>query len=96
MLRDQRPDVVHVLVPPNQHHALASASLRSGAHVFLEKPMCTSVEEADDLLRIALDSELKLGVNHNFLYSSAYLTSANDHSIRHDQSTRSYNFQLFL
>ena len=72
LLHNQRVDVVHVLVPPDQHHALASAVLRSGAHVFLEKPMCTSVEEAEDLLSIARDSGLQLGVNHNFLYSSAY------------------------
>ena len=72
MLRDQRVDVVHVLVPPDQHHALARAALRSGAHVFLEKPMCTSVDQADDLLQAARVNGLKLAVNHNFLFSGAY------------------------
>ena len=72
MLRKQRVDTVHVLAPPDQHHALASAALRSGAHVFLEKPMCLSIAEAEDLLKIASDRRLKIGVNHNFLYSAAY------------------------
>src|ERR1700733_5033224 len=72
MLHNQRVDTVHVLAPPDQHHALASEALRSGAHVFLEKPMCSSVEQADDLLRMARDTRLKLGVNHNFMYSGAY------------------------
>ena len=72
MLRDQRLDAVHVLAPPDQHHAIAEAALRSGAHVFLEKPMCTSVEEAEELLQTARESGLKIGVNHNFLYSAAY------------------------
>ena len=72
MLRNQRLDAVHVLAPPDQHHALASVALRSGAHVFLEKPMCTSVAEADNLLLTARDRVLKIGVNHNFLYSAAY------------------------
>ena len=40
--------------------------------MFLEKPMCTSADQADDLLRMVLDSGLKLGVNHNFLFSGAY------------------------
>ena len=40
--------------------------------MFLEKPMCTSVGEADDLLQTASDRGLKIGVNHNFLYSAAY------------------------
>ena len=34
--------------------------------------MCTSVAEADDLLRIAHDRALKIGVNHNFLFAPAY------------------------
>ena len=72
MLHDQRVDAVHVLVPPDQHHAIASVALRAGTNVFLEKPMCTSVDQADDLLQTARDSGLKLGVNHNFLFSSAY------------------------
>jgi predicted dehydrogenase/nucleoside-diphosphate-sugar epimerase len=72
MLRDQRLDAVHVLVPPDQHHTIASEALQSGAHVFLEKPMCTTVAEAESLLQIARERGLKIGVNHNFLYSAAY------------------------
>src|SRR5262245_8136374 len=41
----QRLDVVHILVPPDRHHSLAKTALQSGVNVFLEKPMCTSVEE---------------------------------------------------
>jgi predicted dehydrogenase/nucleoside-diphosphate-sugar epimerase len=72
MLNSQRVDVVHVLTPPDQHYPLASVALRSGAHVFLEKPMCISVSEAEDLLNLARDNGRTLGVNHNFLYSGAY------------------------
>ena len=72
MLRNRRLDAVHVLAPPDQHHTIAQAALRSGAHVFLEKPMCVSVAEAEGLLQIARDRRLEVGVNHNFLYSAAY------------------------
>jgi nucleoside-diphosphate-sugar epimerase/predicted dehydrogenase len=72
MLRSERLDTVHVLVPPDHHHSLAKIALRSGVNVFLEKPMCTSVEEADELLALARDSGLRVGVSHNLLYTGAY------------------------
>jgi nucleoside-diphosphate-sugar epimerase/predicted dehydrogenase len=72
MLREQRLDSVHVLVPPDLHYSLTKLALQSGVHVFLEKPMCLSVDEADDLLDAALRAGLRIGVNHNFLFSGAY------------------------
>jgi predicted dehydrogenase/nucleoside-diphosphate-sugar epimerase len=72
MLRDERLDCVHVLVPPDRHHSLARTALQSGVHVFVEKPMCVSVEQADELLALARDKRLRLGVNHNMLYAGAY------------------------
>ncbi len=72
MLQDQRLDSVHVLVPPDLHHSLAKLALQSGIHVFLEKPMCSTADAADELLAIARDKGLRIGVNHNFLYSGAY------------------------
>ena len=73
MLREQNVHVLHVLTPPNSHHSLAKNALGSGTHVFLEKPMCLSSEEADELLTLAHQKGLHVGVNHNFLFSSAYL-----------------------
>jgi predicted dehydrogenase/nucleoside-diphosphate-sugar epimerase len=72
MLADQRIDVVHVLTPPDRHHSMAKAILHAGANVFLEKPMCTSIRETDELLEIAEARSLLVGVNHNFLFSGAY------------------------
>lgn len=72
MLADQRIDVVHVLTPPDRHYSLAKLVLQAGSNVFFEKPMCTSVREADELLEMANANGLVIGVNHNFLFSSAY------------------------
>jgi predicted dehydrogenase/nucleoside-diphosphate-sugar epimerase len=72
MLQNQRLDSVHVLVPPDRHHSLARTALQSGVHVFVEKPMCISVEQADELLALARGNGLRLGVNHNMLYAGAY------------------------
>jgi predicted dehydrogenase/nucleoside-diphosphate-sugar epimerase len=72
MLGSQQLDSVHVLVPPDRHHSLAKTALQSGVNVFLEKPMCTSVEEANELVELARDSGLYLGINHNMQYAGAY------------------------
>jgi predicted dehydrogenase/nucleoside-diphosphate-sugar epimerase len=72
MLRDQRLHCVHVLVPPDQHHSVARMALESGVHVFVEKPLCISLEQADELLELARYKRLRLGVNHNMLYAGAY------------------------
>lgn len=72
MLESQRLDSVHLLVPPNLHYPLARTALEAGAHVLIEKPMCISVAQADELCTLARESGLKLGVSHNMLYAGAY------------------------
>jgi nucleoside-diphosphate-sugar epimerase/predicted dehydrogenase len=72
MLGEARIDVAHVLVPPDLHHAIAKKVLEAGAHVFVEKPMCVSVEECDDLLATARAAGLTIGVNHSMIYIPAY------------------------
>src|SRR5947209_3420949 len=38
LLREARPDVVHVTTPPHTHAAVARECLEAGAHVYVEKP----------------------------------------------------------
>ena len=42
----ERANIVHVCTPDHQHTDLVIGALRSGAHVFVEKPMTTSLSEA--------------------------------------------------
>jgi len=72
MLLSQKLESVHVLSPPNVHYSLAQAALQSGVNVFLEKPMCISIQEAKEIINMAYDRGLQLGVNHNLLYSNCY------------------------
>ena len=72
MLSEQRLDCVHILVPPELHHGLARSCLQSGAHVFLEKPMIITVDEAHELLELARGKHLYVGVNHNMMFMAAY------------------------
>ncbi len=49
MLRDAAVDAVLVLTPPDSHAAYAEMAVRAGKHVLVEKPLVTSVEEAERL-----------------------------------------------
>ncbi|NJC04505.1 nucleoside-diphosphate-sugar epimerase/predicted dehydrogenase [Sphingomonas kaistensis] len=72
MLAEQQIDVVHILTPPDTHHALAEKVLQAGSHVFVEKPMCASTSETSDLLETAAEAGLKIGVNHNLTFLSSF------------------------
>ena len=72
MLNNTRIDCIHLLTPPDLHYDIAKKALLGGVHVFLEKPMCTSVAEADELVQLARQKGLYLGVSHNFLFTEAF------------------------
>ncbi|MFV1966037.1 MAG: Gfo/Idh/MocA family protein [Pirellulaceae bacterium] len=65
-------DVVDVIVPNRVHHEVATAVLSSGKHLLLEKPMCLTTEECDDVLRLAKDNQLQVAINHEFRMSSLW------------------------
>lgn len=78
MLENERLDVVHVLTPPDQHYAVGHLLLDSGAHLLLEKPMCSEAAGCDGLLTKAERRNRRLGVSHNFLFHPAYELLRND------------------
>jgi predicted dehydrogenase len=71
MLRDVRPDVVHVTTPPTSHYRLALDALRAGAHVVVEKPATSTFEELEGLLRGAGEAGRALVEDYNYLFNRA-------------------------
>jgi len=59
-----KPDAVCICTYPDTHAELARKSLLAGAHVFVEKPLAVSVEEASDLVNLAQKSKKKLAVGY--------------------------------
>ena len=47
LIERHRPDVVHIVTPPQTHAALAIQAMEAGCHVFVEKPMAVNLEEAE-------------------------------------------------
>lgn len=68
MLKEFKPDVVHILTPVPIHKTIAIACLENGCHVLIEKPMCLSVEEADEIIQIAQKKKLLVCVDHMRLF----------------------------
>ncbi len=67
--RDPRVDAVVVATPTASHFALAREALRAGKDVLVEKPLCTSSAEAEELVRLARRRGRVLMVGHLFLYN---------------------------
>jgi len=65
-------DVVDVVLPSHLHHQVASAALSADKHLLLEKPMCLSVEQCDDLIRLVRKSNRLLAVGHELRLSSLW------------------------
>jgi len=57
-------DLVSVAAPTRLHHQVGRQALEAGVHLLVEKPMTATVEEADDLIRLARDRGLTLAVGH--------------------------------
>jgi len=67
---------VSVAVPTSAHHRISSHCLQSGVHVLVEKPISTTLEEADDLIRLARQADRLLQVGHIERFNPAYLALA--------------------
>ena len=62
-------DAVAIAVPVRFHYKMAKAVLESNKHVFIEKPMATSVKECKELLKLAIKQKVILMLGHTFIYS---------------------------
>jgi predicted dehydrogenase len=57
-------DAVVIVVPTPSHFAVASEAIDKGKHVFIEKPMTTTLEEADSLLALANKRGVMIQIGH--------------------------------
>ncbi|TLY37896.1 MAG: Gfo/Idh/MocA family oxidoreductase, partial [Nitrospirae bacterium] len=71
ILSDPQIDAVVLATPVFTHHALAKRALQAGKHVFVEKPITRTVEEAEELIALAQRKGLVLMVDHTFIYTGA-------------------------
>jgi len=64
-------DAVAVITPVASHYPLVKSALEHGKHVFVEKPFTSSVAQAEELIGLAERKNLKIMVDHTFLFTGA-------------------------
>src|SRR3989454_8298277 len=71
VMRSPEIDAVAIVTPVSTHHELAKAALENGKHVFVEKPFTSTSEQAEVLIELAARKNLKIMVDHTFLFGGA-------------------------
>lgn len=67
-------DAVDIVSPTTFHFELCELALRNGKHVFVEKPLANSIEEARTLVKLTKESNLKFQVGHVERFNPAFLS----------------------
>jgi len=71
LLEAIHPDIVHITTPPQSHFELGKLCLEAGCHIYVEKPLTLNTAEAEKLINLATEKNLKLTVGHNAQFSDA-------------------------
>ncbi|WP_328702884.1 Gfo/Idh/MocA family protein [Arenibaculum pallidiluteum] len=71
LIRSPDIDAIAIATPVSTHYKLAAMALDAGKHVLVEKPMCTSSLEAEDLTARARRAGRALMVDHTYLFTGA-------------------------
>ncbi|MBY2919525.1 Gfo/Idh/MocA family protein [Rhizobium leguminosarum] len=71
VLRDPRVDAIAIATPVFTHFKLAMQAMMAGKHVFVEKPMASTTEEASRMVEEAARRRLVLAVDHTFVHTGA-------------------------
>ncbi|MFN5744810.1 MAG: Gfo/Idh/MocA family oxidoreductase [Methylococcaceae bacterium] len=66
-------DAVSIVVPTSLHFQVARDFIDAGAHVLVEKPVTVTVEEADELIRLSAERDVRLMVGHLERFNAAIL-----------------------
>ena len=68
-----RVDAVSIATPTSVHHEIARSFLENGTHVLIEKPMTVTVDEADDLIELAMQKDRLIQVGHMERFNAAMM-----------------------
>ena len=61
MMADPEVDIVLILTNPGSHYMLTMQALKAGKHVYCEKPLATSLEQANEIVEFAAEKGLFVG-----------------------------------
>ncbi len=64
--RSDGMEAVAIVTPNHMHHPIARAALQAGFHVICDKPLTTAVAEANELVRLAVETKRIFAVTYNY------------------------------
>jgi predicted dehydrogenase len=72
-LMDGEADIIVIATPVDTHFKFAKKALESGKHIWVEKPFTYTSAEAEELIEFAERKNLKIFVDHTFIYNGAVI-----------------------
>ena len=73
LLRSGKIDAVYIALPNNLHKEYTVRAAQAGIHVLCEKPMADSVEECEEMIRVAEENKIKLMIAYRLHFEPANL-----------------------
>lgn len=66
---------IDIVAPTNMHFEIAEKALRKSKHVFVEKPLAATMQEAREIVKLAKEARVKVQVGHVERFNPAYLAA---------------------
>ena len=73
LLSEVSPDILAIFSPPRSHYRPAMDGLQAGCHLFIEKPLSTNAQEADDIVTLARGRDRVVAVGHQYRLSPSLI-----------------------
>ncbi len=70
-------DIIDIVAPTTTHYNIALKTIRSSKHVFIEKPLAATVDEAKELVKLAHEAKVKIQIGHVERFNPAYIAAGN-------------------
>ena len=70
-------DIIDVVTPTHLHFPVCEMAIKTGKHVFVEKPMANTIEEGKAIVEMVKEANVKLQVGHVERFNPAYTSLKN-------------------
>ena len=67
-------DIIDIISPTDTHFSICEKAIKKTKHVFVEKPLANTMEEAQELVELVQESKVKLQVGHVERFNPAFLS----------------------
>lgn len=71
----EKVDAIDIVTPTVSHYECAVSALKSSKHIFIEKPLTYTVEEAANLMKLTNEADVKVQVGHVERFNPAFIAA---------------------